>query len=105
MPPPPPVARSIYVGPDRSQGQAGGAKMRGGMQILLKDMQGRQLTLDVEPTDTTESIRQKYKARTGELIDRSRIIFRGQQLFDHHTLAEHGVGNGDTLHIVLFTRQ
>ena len=55
-----------------------------------------------QPTDIIESIRHKYKARTGKDIDRSRIIFKGQTLFDHNTLGQHGVGNGDLLHIVLF---
>ena len=40
-------------------------KLKGGMQIFLKDLTGRTTTLDVEASDTLENVKLKYQDKTG----------------------------------------
>ena len=35
------------------------------MQIFVKTLTGKTITLDVEPSDTIENIKQKYKKKKG----------------------------------------
>ena len=40
-------------------------RLKGGMQIFVKTLTGKTICLDVEPSDTTENIKQKIQDKEG----------------------------------------
>ena len=71
------------------------------MQIFVKTLTGRHITLNVEPTDTIAAVKIKIQEKEGTLPARQRLIFEGKHLTEEEkTLQDYNIQRDSSIEMV-----
>lgn len=69
------------------------------MQIYVKQITGINIVLEVESSDTIETVKQKIQEKNGMQVEKQRLIYRDKELEDGRTLADYNIQKDTTIHL------
>ncbi|KAJ4818583.1 Ubiquitin-60S ribosomal protein L40 [Rhynchospora pubera] len=70
------------------------------MQIFVKTMTVKTITLEVKTNDTTDDIKDMIWYQEGIPVNEQRLIYAGEQLEDGRTLDDHNIPKDSSVHLV-----
>ncbi|KAF9682062.1 hypothetical protein SADUNF_Sadunf05G0069300 [Salix dunnii] len=79
-------------------------RLRGGTMIKVKTLTGKEIEIDIEPTDTIDRIKERVEEKEGIPPVQQRLIYAGKQLGDDKTARDYNIEGGSVLHLVLALR-
>lgn len=73
-------------------------------EIFVKTLNGKTITFDVSPYNTTDHLKEMIEGREGIPCDQQRLFFAGERLEDGRSLSEYNIQKGATMHLILKLR-
>ena len=73
----------------------------GSLCIFVRFLTGKIITIEVDPYDTTEIVKEKIQDEEGIPPAQQRLIWAQKQLEDDYTLSHYKIHSEDTLYLVL----
>ena len=80
---------------------SGGAE---GMQIYVKTLTGKTITLDVQSSELIEDVKQKIQDREGIPPEYQALMYAGKRLGNERTLADYNIFKESVIHLILNSR-
>ena len=77
------------------------SRLRGGMPLRVKTLSGKTMTVEVEPDESIEMLKERIRAQEGTPPEQQRIIFGGKQLDNTKSISDYNIDKDSTLHLVL----
>jgi ubiquitin C len=74
-----------------------------GLQIFIKTVTGKTISVDVDSSDLIDTIKTKIQEKEGVPRDKQRLIFAGKQLQDNLTVSHYNLAKEGNLHVVFTT--
>jgi len=74
------------------------------MLIKVKTLTGKEIEIDIEPTDKVERIKERVEEKEGIPPPQQRLIFSGKQMNDDKFAQDYKISGGSVLHLVLALR-
>ena len=100
---PVPIAIATAASPDPSTAQSVNPHLDANeiMEVFVKTLHGKTLSLVVDPNDSVHNIKCLIQVKEGVPPDQQRLIFTGKRLFhDSLTLSDYNITHHSTLHLV-----
>lgn len=69
-------------------------------QIIIKDLKGKYITIDIEPNATVSELKQKIYEKEKVPERHQRLIYSGKQLEEGNTLSFYHISRDSTIRLV-----